>query len=287
MSQKAIPKCTPLVTVTASTNIHRTISQSLSTKHATIVTRYPISYTTIFAAPSSKMSTEDNLTSLSNLPDELILQILIHLDIPDLLPLTRTSHHLRTLSLDPLLHSYRLHRASLTLNHYMPIRPSLTSLMHQHIYITRTTLAARNLGRNLIKIKLNRKLLGRPSVETLVEKGVLPSECYAKGKGGLLAPSLIETKRRVEKERVKDLLRHWVEEWRRKGWESREDAAGDKPDVRRIARRFARNGTNTAESRWGRAAGEGRREMPTRAKVLGLRRFWEKVGREGTGASHG
>jgi hypothetical protein len=236
------------------------------------------------------MTTADN-SSLSSLPDELILQILIHLDIPDLLPLTRTSHHLRSLSLDPLLHSYRLHRASLTLNHYIPCRPSLTSLMHQHIYITRTTLAARNLGRNLIKIKLNRKLLGRPSAETLVEKGVLPSECYIKGKGGYLAPSLVETKRRVEKERVKDVLRHWVEEWRRKGWESMEEMSGEqKPDVRLIARRFARSGSANGgpdkerESRWGRFAGENRREMPTRAKVLGLRRFWEKVGRDGVGA---
>jgi hypothetical protein len=227
---------------------------------------------------------------LTTLPDELLLQILAHLDIPDLLPLTRTSHHLRALSLDPLLHSYRLQRVSLTLNHYIPSRPSLTTLMHQHIYITRTTLAARNLGRNLIKIKLNRKLLGRPSVETLVEKGVLPSECYIKGKGGCLAPSLVETKRRVEKERVKDVLRHWVAEWRQKGSESREEVGGDrKPDVRRIARRFARNGSGGGmererESRWGQCAGENRRETPTRAKVLGLRRFWEKVGKEGLGA---
>ena len=162
--------------------------------------------------------------------------------------------------------------------------------MHQHIYITRTTLAARKLGRNLIKIKLNRKLLDRPSAETLVEKGVLPSECYVKGNGGgWLAPSLVETKRRVEKERVKDVLRHWVEEWRRKGWESREgEGVEQKPDVRRIARRFARSGNveGQRESRWGRWAGQERREMPTRAKVLGLRRFWEKVGREGGGSSH-
>jgi hypothetical protein len=235
------------------------------------------------------MSTDNNPT-FSSLPDELLLQILTHLDIPDLLPLTRTSHHLRSLSLDPLLHSYRLHRASLTLNQYMPIRPSLTSLMHQHIYVTRTTLAARNLGRNLIKIKLNRKLLGRPSAETLVEKGVLPSECYAKGKGAL-APSLVEVKRRIERERVKDVLRGWVEEWRRRGCESMETVGMDqKPDVRRIARRFARNGNvnvnameRERQSRWGRAAGQERRELPTRAKVLGLRRFWEKVGREGVG----
>lgn len=106
-----------------------------------------------------------------------------------------------------------------------------------------------------------------------------------------MAPSLVEAKRRIEKERVKDVLRHWVEEWRRKGWESREEVGMEqKPDVRRIARRFARSGNpiggaeRERESRWGRCAGENKREMPTRAKVLGLRRFWEKVGREGVGA---
>ena len=117
---------------------------------------------------------------------------------------------------------------------------------------------------------------------------MLPRECYSKGQGRYLAPSLVETKRRIEKERVKDVLRHWVEEWRRRGWESREEVGGERPDVRRIARRFAKSGTERErQSRWGRAAGEDRREMPTRAKVLGLRRFWEKIGREGVDASTG
>jgi hypothetical protein len=135
------------------------------------------------------------------------------------------------------------------------------------------------LGRNLIKIKLNRKLLGRPSAEALVQKGVLPAECY---KGGM-APGLVETKRRVERERVKDLLRGWVEEWRRRVGDR--EVEGEKMDVRRMARRFAKSGERESESRWGKLAGEKRRELPTRAKVLGLRRFWEKVGREGVGTS--
>jgi hypothetical protein len=164
--------------------------------------------------------------------------------------------------------------------------------MHQHIYITRTTLAARSLGRNLIKIKLNRQLRRRPSIETLVEKGVLPRECYYTGsdgrgrKGLMVAPGLIETKRRVEKERVKDLLRRWVEYWGRRGSENREgdESAPEhyvRPDVRRMARRFTMFGERETqrECRWGRLAGERKKELPTRAKVLGLRRFWEKVGR--------
>jgi hypothetical protein len=219
--------------------------------------------------------------TLSSLPAELLLQIMSHLDIPDLLALSRTSHHLRTLSLDPLLHALRLRRASFTLLSYIPLRPPLTQLMHQRIYITRTTLAARNLGRSLIKIKLNRKLGRRPSAGELVELGVLPGECYNKGgKGMVMAPGLVETKRKIERERVKDILRHWVEEWRRKGEGKADGQVGERPGVRRLARRFGREEKREVGQRWA-APEKGRREDPTRAKVLGLRRFWEKVGREG------
>lgn len=83
---------------------------------------------------------------------------------------------------------------------------------------------------------------------------------------------------------MKDVLRGWIEDWRRRGSGSREgEDENQKPDVRRIARKFTRDGKpgeGDRESRWGRAA-KRERELPTRAKVLSLRRFWEKVGGEG------
>lgn len=231
--------------------------------------------------------------SLPPLPSELILHILTFLDIPDLLSASRASHLLRQLCLDPLLHSYRLHRASFTIERYIPLRPSLAELIAHRIYITRTTLAARNLGRNLIKIKLNRQLLARPSAESLVQSGVLPGECYGYGRRRegfgtvTIAPALVETKRRIEKERVKDLLRGWVDEWRKRGSEKAlvmrdgdEEMEYQRPDVRRMARRFAREGREQ-QPRWGAMAKKRGVEAPTRAKVLGLRRFWERIGREG------
>jgi hypothetical protein len=216
--------------------------------------------------------------TLPHLPPELLLHILTYLDIPDLLPLSRTSHFLRHLTLDPLLHAHRLHRASATLNHYIPLRPALTQLMTSQIYITRTTMAARKLGRKLVGIRLNKRLKERPSVEEMVQWGVLPSECFGKGKGGGLAPGLVEVKRKVERERVRDFLRGWVEEWRRKG-EMFSGVGEERVEVRRMARRFAGDNDNREKPRWGRRLEI--REAPTRAKVLGLRRFWEKVGREG------
>ncbi|KAG4032573.1 hypothetical protein MFRU_006g00440 [Monilinia fructicola] len=222
--------------------------------------------------------------TLSQFPDELILEILSYLDVDDLLIASRLSHHLRTLSLDPLLHAHRLHHASHALSLRLSHRAPLTDLLTQRIYITRTSLVARSLGRNLIKIKLNRQLGQRPSVETLVEKNVLPKECYGHGK---VAPGLVEMKRRVERERVKDGLRAWVEGWRGRVGEKEREVEGTKEgkiEVRWLVRRFGGKGgdENTVErGAWGKKVE--RREMPPRAKVLGLRRFWERVGREGVG----
>jgi hypothetical protein len=98
---------------------------------------------------------------------------------------------------------------------------------------------------------------------------------------------LISTKRRIEKEKVKDVLRGWVEEWRRKGSRAVESVEEGRLEVRVLVRRFAREGQaerGREERRWGGQREKGEREMPTRAKVLGLRRFWEKVGREGVAA---
>ena len=126
----------------------------------------------------------------------------------------------------------------------------------------------KKLGWDMVRVQLGRKLRERPSAETLVRKGVLPEECF----GGRVAPGLVSVKRRVERERVKDILRGWVEEWRRRGGERQVE---QKVDVRRLARRFA-----AREREGGVVSGKKRMEEPARAKVLGLRRFWEKVARD-------
>jgi hypothetical protein len=50
--------------------------------------------------------------------------------------------------------------------------------------------------------------------------------------------------------------------------------------VRFLAQRFASATVNEREraGKWGRARRQGRYEEPARAKVLGLRKFWERVG---------
>jgi hypothetical protein len=110
------------------------------------------------------------------LPSELILHILSFLDVPELLstsrvpssffpsssvhtgsdcccfPFFQATRQLRHLCLDPILHTARLVRASWALSRSIPCRPPLSELVQHRIYVSKTSFAARRLGRNLIKV---------------------------------------------------------------------------------------------------------------------------------------
>ncbi|KAI0483817.1 hypothetical protein F4859DRAFT_414116 [Xylaria cf. heliscus] len=190
--------------------------------------------------------------SLDCLPNEVLMQILGFLDVSDLLTTSRINHHFRTLSLAPILHTYRLQHVRILLPPLLssPSRPTRTELIARHIVLTHTTQISRRLARNLIAIRLSRRLPQRPSAETLVQRGVLPPECVPGCGCAAIAPALVAKRRAVEKEKLKDGLRRWVGGvWR---GEVRERSEG----VRR----------------WEERAGVGR--------VWRLRRFWERVGQE-------
>ncbi|XXG95364.1 hypothetical protein Hte_001626 [Hypoxylon texense] len=186
--------------------------------------------------------------SLDGLPNEVLTHILTFLDVSDLLVTSRINHHFRTLSLHPILHALRLRHARLCLPPLLtsPSRPTLAELIARHIFLTHTTQISRRLARNLVAIRLSRRLPLRPSAESLVQRGVLPPEVVE----GSVAPGLVAKKRAVEKERLKDGLRRWVGAvWR---GEVRERSEGIR--------------------KWEERVGVGR--------VWRLRRFWERVGRD-------
>jgi F-box-like/RPEL repeat len=304
------------------------------------------------------------MVQFASLPPEIILQIFAFLAVPDLLSLSRTSHNLRTLAVDPVLHAQRLHSASQTLAHYLPLRPSLDSIRppNSFIYLTRTHLIARSISRSLITIRLSRKLSQRPDSMELVGRGILPKECTsysspvspalisahrsilrerlknglrrklqrrpsaaslvelnilpeecARRGGNAVAPGLVERRRRVIREGLKDGLRVWVE--RRAALMQRRKDEGERLGVKGLVRRFTRRmadagevgsagsvvgmGKTKAQVKCGEevevaskradrrrpaadaaaaaASGEGGHSQPTRSHVLGLRRFWEDV----------
>ena len=107
------------------------------------------------------------------------------------------------------------------------------------------------------------------------------------GARGGLSPQLVGIKRGLERERVKDGLRAWLKGRVRAELERRM-RAGEREQVRSVkgmVRRFASvagRGACREEAVWGKGAGERRaRDEPARARVLGLRRFWEGLGRDG------
>ena len=144
---------------------------------------------------------------------------------------------------------YRLRRvrSSLPPLLWSPARPSLADLIARSIFLTKTTVVSRRLGRSLVSIRLARRLASRPSAEALVERSVLPKECVPGMAPVHVAPSIVQRKKAVERERVKDTLRRWIEgKWRGEVREREE-----------------------SQRRWEESRGVGR--------VWRLRRFWERI----------
>lgn len=118
----------------------------------------------------------------------------------------------------------------------------------------------------------------RPDVHALVKRGVMPAQ-VASG----VAPALVGKAHELEMERVKDVLRGCVGLRRgsleavaeREGWDGVRptDEQEKRPRVRELARRW--EGRRKRETRWG--SGRCVKWDPPRAKVLGLRRFYEML----------
>ncbi|KAA8911127.1 hypothetical protein FN846DRAFT_467027 [Sphaerosporella brunnea] len=210
-------------------------------------------------------------------PSEILLTVLHYLDIPDLYTLTKTSRHLRATATDPLLHRQRLQHAKSTLAHTLAQRPSVPP--PPPVFLTPQQATQRCLSRKLAKIALKRKLAARPDLPTLVSRGVIPA------KASIVAPALLAPAQELEKQRIKDVLRGWVgrsksleEVAEREGWDGvrpDDDVEEKRPRVIDIARRYERG--RRRDTRWG---SERRVKYdPPRAKVLGLRRFYEMLSR--------
>ncbi|EME50325.1 hypothetical protein DOTSEDRAFT_69001 [Dothistroma septosporum NZE10] len=222
--------------------------------------------------------------TLYALPDELILHILsfLYLDVNDLLSASRASRRLRTLSLDPPLHVERLRCSHSRVGYLLPRRPALHSLQppSSTIYLTRTHLAARRLHWSLVCIRLNRSLSRRPKLSTLVSTNIVPKECCKIDRtsgeavwGAGVAGALVETKRRVEREQLKEGLRVWLE---RKACQigARRKEGGVGIMVWRFSRKVR---ISEAQRQFGRLY-----EKPRKEKVSGLKRFFEGLGNNRT-----
>ena len=190
------------------------------------------------------------------------------------------------LSLDPLLHILRLRYSLARVGYLLPRRPALESLTPpaSGIYLTRTHLAARRLHWSLVSIRLNRRLSRRPKISSLVSANILPKECgrIDRGSGEFVwgigvAGQLVERKRRLERERLKEGLKVRLERKAQQIKDKKKEFSGVGILIWRFSKRL-RLGVAATEHRevdkW--------EESPRKGRVVGLRRFWEGLGGNGT-----
>lgn len=186
----------------------------------------------------------------------------------------QTSRHLRTLSLDPLLHRLRLRLAHDRVRYLLPRRPPLHSLQppKSTIYLTRTHVAARRLHWSLVCIRLQRCLQRRPKLSTLVAANVIPPECCKVSRSGEItwgtgvAGGLVERKRRVERERIKEGLTVWLER-KARAIRSRRKEGGVGTLVWRFSRKMRLTDSKRDPTEWP--------AKPNKDRVTGLKRFFE------------
>ena len=167
--------------------------------------------------------------------------------------------------------------------------------------------------RHRLKDGLGKKLERRPSMSSLVSLNILPEECARRS----VSPAIVATRRRVIRESLKDGLRAWVEGRGIQAQKRKADEmeAAERITVKSLVRRFAARKVaqdmakqepvhhldpvtlekRRAQARWGRevevakmdaerrTAAHGTCEQPTRAKVLGMKKFWEGVIRAAAG----
>ncbi|KAJ9607064.1 hypothetical protein H2200_008136 [Cladophialophora chaetospira] len=294
--------------------------------------------------------------SLESLPSEVLLCVFSFLEVPDLLQVSRTSHGLRDIACDPLLHLERLHHASLNLSILLARRPSKSTISppNSWIWLSKTNVLSRQISKSLIRIRLSHNLEHRPSPLDLVQRAILPSVCTTYSshvspvliqsqqavqrrrlKDGLgrklerrpsasslvsmnilpeecarhnVSPAIVATRRRVIRESLKDGLRAWVEGRGIQAQKRKADEmeSSERITVKSLVRRFTARKVvqdmgeqslryldpvalekRKAQVRWGREVelariNEERRAatccaQPTRAHVLGLKKFWEGV----------
>jgi hypothetical protein len=130
----------------------------------------------------------------------------------------------------------------------------------------------------MLCIKLSRYLLRRPPLKSLVGAGIFPRECcgYDRRSGEIVwgtgvAGSLLERKRKVEREQIKEGLRVWLE---RKAREIRVRSAKKREfGVGTLVWRFSRKlKISSGERDVSRLP-----HQPSKDKVSGLKRFFEDM----------
>ncbi|KAK7207359.1 hypothetical protein BZA70DRAFT_264738 [Myxozyma melibiosi] len=227
--------------------------------------------------------------SLLGLPDELLTSILLLMDIPDLLALSRTCWRLRKAAQDAHLHHLRIWVClpPLLRCHFI-VRPTETDLLARHILLSplrmahRVHVAASSLRMSLARNSLRRKLELRPSLNELIRRGVYPAT------DARVSPVLAQRCKNLEREKIKNMLerelkgRVWTKITTALKSTMRKDDSQE--SVRVLVARYTKKKLEanvSARSLQSNRSGifRERREIdaPARAKVHRLRMYFERL----------
>lgn len=120
---------------------------------------------------------------LMNLPIEVLIKVLIFLDIPDLINLSRTCTLLKRLSNDRFISSSRFLYTKDKIGISIQNRPSIDSLYMRHIIPSKSPnfnpnqlLIVSMLTKSIVKDNLKKKLQTRPCLQELKEKNILKKQ---------------------------------------------------------------------------------------------------------------
>ncbi|KAK9459588.1 uncharacterized protein V1516DRAFT_628152 [Lipomyces oligophaga] len=210
---------------------------------------------------------------LENLPNEVIQEMLLHLDIPDLLAVSRTCHRLRDLARDIDLHKQlRARRPSILASLLSFPRPTEHDLLSRNILLFPIRLAHRfhraaaSLRLALVRSSLRRGLARRPELSELIKRGVYPATDARVS--SVLAGRCHDLERASSKSSISSMFK------RRCRRATCSIAMQDStPSVSTLVARFSNIQQHERPTRQA-------RDAPSRAKVYRLRMFFERLTRQ-------
>jgi hypothetical protein len=161
--------------------------------------------------PQDISSKHNGSFRLLDLPLEILFKVLIFLDVPDLINLSKTCQYLKQVSNERFIMRCRLLLIRERLNHQLMMRPDSGTLYEQHILPSKdlgvnpevlTTAAV--LEKNLRRDSLSKKLRMRPSLEELKAQRII------KKPEGVVD----EIKTRLQNQELSQMLQLLLKSWR-------------------------------------------------------------------------
>ena len=149
---------------------------------------------------------------LLELPLEVLIKVLIFLDVPDLISLSKTCHYLKEVANERFISRCRFYYTRNRLNCRLGLRPDTTVLYEQHIIPNKDITVsaellstASTLEKNLRRDSLSKSLRKRPSIEELKQKRIVRNPDTG---------AVDDIKLKLQNEALSEMLKLLLRSWR-------------------------------------------------------------------------